>query len=131
RGGAHHDLKYQAKNNDIVLEQSLRELQQLSPEQLLEKRWDKYKKIGDFNEMKQRRLSREALAFGTTSFTSKYHLKFKLPIKRCLHLIFYRIGIMFKEKENTTLLTLSFFEWIKRVHNRVARRKIRLETNCT
>ncbi len=51
RGGAHHDLKYQAKNIDIVLEQSLRELQQLSPEQLLEKRWDKYKKIGDFNEM--------------------------------------------------------------------------------
>ncbi len=38
---------------------------------------------------------------------------------------------MFKEKENTTLLTLSFFEWIKRVHNRVARRKIRLETNRT
>src|SRR5699024_12324748 len=25
RGGAHHDLKYQAKNIDIVLEQSLRE----------------------------------------------------------------------------------------------------------
>src|SRR5699024_11736576 len=76
-------------------------------------------------------MSPEALAFGTTYFTSKYHLKFKIPIKRCLHLIFYRIGIMFKEKENTTLLTLSFFEWIKRVHNRVARRKIRLETNRT
>ncbi len=51
RGGAHHDLTYQAHNIDIVLEQSLKELQQLSTTQLLERRWQKYKQIGDFKEV--------------------------------------------------------------------------------
>ncbi|HEX6594619.1 MAG TPA: acetyl-CoA carboxylase carboxyl transferase subunit alpha [Bacillota bacterium] len=51
RGGAHHDLTYQADNIDIVLEQSLKELQQLSTTQLLERRWQKYKQIGDFKEV--------------------------------------------------------------------------------
>ncbi|SHF78291.1 acetyl-CoA carboxylase carboxyl transferase subunit alpha [Ornithinibacillus halophilus] len=50
KGGAHRDVKEQAKYIDKVIDQSLAELKNLSIEVLLEKRWEKYKQIGDFNE---------------------------------------------------------------------------------
>lgn len=50
KGGAHRDVEEQAKNIDKVLEQSLNTLSNYSEEKLLEMRWDKYKKIGDFTE---------------------------------------------------------------------------------
>lgn len=48
RGGAHRDVKQQALAIDKVIEQSLKELQNLSEEQLIESRYEKYKKIGTF-----------------------------------------------------------------------------------
>src|SRR5699024_2787403 len=39
RGGAHRDIKQQAKNIDIILEQSLAQLCEYSSEKLLELRW--------------------------------------------------------------------------------------------
>ena len=51
RGGAHRDLKQQAEYIDEVLENSLAELKTYSPDQLLDKRWEKYKQIGDFQEL--------------------------------------------------------------------------------
>ncbi len=49
KGGAHRDVRTQAQNIDHVLEQSLKELKQLSQEELLEERWEKYKKIGSYS----------------------------------------------------------------------------------
>ncbi len=48
-GGAHRDIDEQAKFIDKVLSQSLLTLSAFDKETLLEKRWEKYKLIGDFN----------------------------------------------------------------------------------
>lgn len=50
KGGAHRGLKEQAENIDIVLTRSLKELNKQKPDILLENRWQKYKKIGEFTE---------------------------------------------------------------------------------
>lgn len=49
KGGAHRDVSTQASNIEYVLERSLKELKQLSQEELLEERWEKYKKIGSYS----------------------------------------------------------------------------------
>ncbi|MEN1968240.1 acetyl-CoA carboxylase carboxyl transferase subunit alpha [Lentibacillus sp. N15] len=51
RGGAHRDLKQQAANIAPVLQQSLAELTNVSADELLENRWQKYKQIGSYTEM--------------------------------------------------------------------------------
>ncbi|WP_339233451.1 acetyl-CoA carboxylase carboxyl transferase subunit alpha [Oceanobacillus sp. FSL W7-1281] len=48
KGGAHRDIDTQAGLIDQVLEKSLNELKALSPEDIVEERWQKYKKIGSF-----------------------------------------------------------------------------------
>ncbi|MEK4305520.1 acetyl-CoA carboxylase carboxyl transferase subunit alpha [Oceanobacillus sp. M60] len=48
KGGAHRDIDIQAGLIDQVLEKSLNELKALSPEDIVEERWQKYKKIGSF-----------------------------------------------------------------------------------
>lgn len=48
RGGAHRDVKQQAAYIDEVLERSLKQLQNLSEEELIENRYEKYKNIGAF-----------------------------------------------------------------------------------
>jgi acetyl-CoA carboxylase carboxyl transferase subunit alpha len=48
RGGAHRDLEEQAAHIDHVLSQSLEKLSAYSADELLEKRWEKYKQIGDY-----------------------------------------------------------------------------------
>ncbi|GIO27811.1 acetyl-CoA carboxylase carboxyl transferase subunit alpha [Ornithinibacillus bavariensis] len=50
KGGAHRDIEQQAKNMDAVIEKALKELADLTTEELLENRWEKYKQIGDFKE---------------------------------------------------------------------------------
>src|SRR5690625_3517895 len=50
KGGAHRDVEQQAKNIDKVLKQSVQTLSEMSPEQLLENRWQKYKNIGQIHE---------------------------------------------------------------------------------
>ncbi|GGD16828.1 acetyl-CoA carboxylase carboxyl transferase subunit alpha [Pontibacillus salipaludis] len=49
KGGAHRDVALQATEIDHVLNQSLQELYDLPKEELLEKRWEKYKQIGDYS----------------------------------------------------------------------------------
>lgn len=51
KGGAHRDIKQQAENIDAVLNNSLIELAAIDESELLEKRWEKYKKIGDYKEL--------------------------------------------------------------------------------
>lgn len=51
RGGAHRNVDEQAKAIDKVLDKSIETFTQLSVDQLLEKRWEKYKKIGTFEEL--------------------------------------------------------------------------------
>lgn len=51
KGGAHRDIQEQVKHIEQALDESLHDLHQLSPEQLLEKRWKKYKKIGFYKEI--------------------------------------------------------------------------------
>ena len=48
KGGAHRDLDKQARNVDQVLKQTLDSLSKLTKEELLEKRWEKYKQIGSY-----------------------------------------------------------------------------------
>ncbi|WP_249870887.1 acetyl-CoA carboxylase carboxyl transferase subunit alpha [Oceanobacillus saliphilus] len=48
KGGAHRNLEQQALNMDIVLKQSLESLSKFTKEELLENRWEKYKKIGAY-----------------------------------------------------------------------------------
>ncbi|WP_042223245.1 acetyl-CoA carboxylase carboxyl transferase subunit alpha [Oceanobacillus manasiensis] len=48
KGGAHRDVDQQAVYMDHIIEESLRVLKDHTPEELLEKRWEKYKQIGDF-----------------------------------------------------------------------------------
>lgn len=50
KGGAHRHLEEQAHNIDKVISQSLHTLSAYSSEELLEKRWEKYKQIGDVSE---------------------------------------------------------------------------------
>jgi acetyl-CoA carboxylase carboxyl transferase subunit alpha len=50
KGGAHRDIKQQAANIDVVIEKSLKELNNLSKDELLEQRWEKYKQIGEYKE---------------------------------------------------------------------------------
>lgn len=50
RGGAHRDVELQAKLIDKVLKKSLEELSKLSVEELLEQKWQKFKKIGVMKE---------------------------------------------------------------------------------
>ncbi|MBP1968878.1 acetyl-CoA carboxylase carboxyl transferase subunit alpha [Virgibacillus natechei] len=49
KGGAHRDFYQQAEYMDQVIAQSLSSLSTYSAEELLENRWEKYKKIGDYN----------------------------------------------------------------------------------
>jgi acetyl-CoA carboxylase carboxyl transferase subunit alpha len=51
KGGAHRDIRQQAENMVSVLEKSLIELKDLTNDELLEKRWEKYKQIGEFKEL--------------------------------------------------------------------------------
>ncbi|MGP4108326.1 acetyl-CoA carboxylase carboxyl transferase subunit alpha [Virgibacillus sp. L01] len=51
KGGAHRDVKIQAENIDHVLEKSLKELSVMQSDELLEKRWEKYKQIGEYKEI--------------------------------------------------------------------------------
>ncbi|UJL45047.1 acetyl-CoA carboxylase carboxyl transferase subunit alpha [Virgibacillus sp. NKC19-16] len=48
KGGAHGDIDQQAAYMDQVIEQSLTGLTKYKTEELLEKRWEKYKQIGDY-----------------------------------------------------------------------------------
>ena len=50
KGGAHRDVDQQAENINIILEQSLKQLKEMSLNVLLEKRWEKYKQMGDYTE---------------------------------------------------------------------------------
>ncbi len=50
RGGAHQNVEEQSKIIDTVLEKALIELSQLSQEELIEQRYEKYAKIGVFFE---------------------------------------------------------------------------------
>lgn len=50
KGGAHRDIKAQAEAIDKHIDKSLKQLIDLPVEELLENRWEKYKKIGDINE---------------------------------------------------------------------------------
>ncbi|SDB94539.1 acetyl-CoA carboxylase carboxyltransferase subunit alpha [Pelagirhabdus alkalitolerans] len=47
RGGAHHDLKMQAAHLDVYIEKSLDRLNELSKEEIIDGKWEKYKRIGD------------------------------------------------------------------------------------
>src|SRR5690625_5290708 len=51
KGGAHRNLLLQAENIKQVLEQSLNDLRAYSTDELLEKRWEKYKQIGAYEEL--------------------------------------------------------------------------------
>ena len=51
KGGAHRDLLVQAENIKQVLEQSLNQLRPYSTDELLEKRWEKYKQIGAYEKL--------------------------------------------------------------------------------
>lgn len=53
RGGAHRDVTYQSNNIREVIETSLKELTSLSVDTLLEKRWEKYKAIGAYEELNE------------------------------------------------------------------------------
>lgn len=48
KGGAHRDLNQQASYLNEVIDHSLRTLEKYSIEELLEKRWEKYKKMGSY-----------------------------------------------------------------------------------
>ncbi|MFB4166703.1 acetyl-CoA carboxylase carboxyl transferase subunit alpha [Virgibacillus sp. JSM 102003] len=51
KGGAHRDVKLQAENINHVLKKSLNDLSVIESGELLEKRWEKYKKIGEYKEI--------------------------------------------------------------------------------
>ncbi|TFJ93900.1 acetyl-CoA carboxylase carboxyl transferase subunit alpha [Lentibacillus salicampi] len=48
RGGAHRNLELQAENIDAVLAKSIDELMDTPSDALLENRWEKYQKMGDY-----------------------------------------------------------------------------------
>ncbi|MDQ0214983.1 acetyl-CoA carboxylase carboxyl transferase subunit alpha [Oikeobacillus pervagus] len=51
RGGAHRNIQQQAENIDAVLKKSLKGLVKLDPEQLIQHRYEKYKRIGEFTDL--------------------------------------------------------------------------------
>lgn len=51
KGGAHRDLKEQVAHINQVIARSLHELEQKTTEELLEDRWQKYKKIGSYQQL--------------------------------------------------------------------------------
>lgn len=51
KGGAHRNLEEQAAHIDQVLQQSMEKLTGYTKEALLEKRWEKYKRIGDYKSL--------------------------------------------------------------------------------
>ncbi|ASN05014.1 acetyl-CoA carboxylase carboxyl transferase subunit alpha [Virgibacillus necropolis] len=53
KGGAHRDVKQQASYINDALSKSLSTLIEIDQEELLEKRWEKYKQIGDYEELEQ------------------------------------------------------------------------------
>ncbi|HZG70780.1 MAG TPA: acetyl-CoA carboxylase carboxyl transferase subunit alpha [Chondromyces sp.] len=53
RGGAHRDVAKQAEQIDLVLKQSLKELAALTAEQLIEQRYEKYRKVGEYTVSKE------------------------------------------------------------------------------
>ena len=50
KGGAHRDLDAQVRHIDTVIEKSLNILKPLKTDELLDKRWEKYKTIGSYQE---------------------------------------------------------------------------------
>ncbi len=50
KGGAHRNIEQQAKNIDQAIRASFTALSPLSKKQLLENRWDKFKRMGDISE---------------------------------------------------------------------------------
>ena len=48
KGGSHRDFQMQAAYLDVYIGKSLNYLQSIPKDQLIEKRWQKYKKIGEF-----------------------------------------------------------------------------------
>ncbi|WP_449537228.1 acetyl-CoA carboxylase carboxyl transferase subunit alpha [Ferdinandcohnia sp. Marseille-Q9671] len=57
RGGAHKDITEQAISIDSILLQSLKELRKLSKEELVQHRYQKYKKIGQYNKTEEEYIS--------------------------------------------------------------------------
>ncbi|WP_430784832.1 acetyl-CoA carboxylase carboxyl transferase subunit alpha [Virgibacillus flavescens] len=53
KAGAHRDVKKQAAYINEVLAESLATLTKIDKDRLLENRWDKYKKIGDYKELEE------------------------------------------------------------------------------
>ncbi|MGV3464723.1 MAG: acetyl-CoA carboxylase carboxyl transferase subunit alpha [Heyndrickxia sp.] len=53
KGGAHKDIITQSAAIDKVLENSLKQLLALSPEELIQDRFDKFRKMGEFTEVKE------------------------------------------------------------------------------
>ncbi|CAM3920433.1 acetyl-CoA carboxylase carboxyl transferase subunit alpha [Lederbergia lenta] len=53
KGGAHKDVEGQAKNIDWVLQETLKQLLQITPEKLIKDRYLKYKKMGKYTEQKE------------------------------------------------------------------------------
>ncbi|WBL14091.1 acetyl-CoA carboxylase carboxyl transferase subunit alpha [Sutcliffiella sp. NC1] len=53
KGGAHRNVDFQAKAISNVLEQSLQDLLPLTPEELIEHRYAKYKRIGQYTELEE------------------------------------------------------------------------------
>ncbi|MFD1362242.1 acetyl-CoA carboxylase carboxyl transferase subunit alpha [Lentibacillus salinarum] len=51
RGGAHRDITVQAEYIEAVLAKSLQQLTDFSPGELLENRWEKYQKIGEYKQL--------------------------------------------------------------------------------
>ncbi|WP_425509066.1 acetyl-CoA carboxylase carboxyl transferase subunit alpha [Virgibacillus doumboii] len=51
KGGAHRDVKQQAENIKAVLDKSLNHFDLVPSDELLEKRWEKYKEIGEYKEI--------------------------------------------------------------------------------
>ncbi|MFG6148288.1 acetyl-CoA carboxylase carboxyl transferase subunit alpha [Halobacillus sp. B23F22_1] len=51
RGGAHRDIEKQAERMGQYIQEALKELQKKNEEVLLEERFDKYKKIGDYTQL--------------------------------------------------------------------------------
>lgn len=50
-GGAHHHLKQQIENIRVVLQQALSELMPLTKEQLVQDRYDRFRKMGEYEEL--------------------------------------------------------------------------------
>ncbi|GAA4078068.1 acetyl-CoA carboxylase carboxyltransferase subunit alpha [Amphibacillus indicireducens] len=48
KGGAHRDFQMQAAYLDVHIKKSIKYLQSLPVEELIDRRWEKYKKIGEF-----------------------------------------------------------------------------------